>query len=112
VQGLALPEESVDLRGKRQAGESIKDGRVSRIHSLPLPINSSFTPVLATQKSSYHHICLPSYFKMATVVSQVVTSLTGSSPEVYDLVVVGSGFAVGWLVLLLRRQAELSHRAP
>lgn len=31
---------------------------------------------------------------MATVVSQVVSSLTGSSPEVYDLIVVGSGFAV------------------
>lgn len=29
-----------------------------------------------------------------SVVSNVVTSLTGSSPEVYDLVVVGSGFAV------------------
>lgn len=30
---------------------------------------------------------------MSAVVSQVVSSLTGSSPEVYDLVVVGSGFA-------------------
>ncbi|OCT49080.1 hypothetical protein CLCR_05247 [Cladophialophora carrionii] len=30
---------------------------------------------------------------MATVASQIVSSLTGSSPEVYDLVVVGSGFA-------------------
>lgn len=28
-------------------------------------------------------------------VSDVVSNLTGSVPEVYDLVVVGSGFAVG-----------------